>query len=90
MPHPVSGGAVPGRSWRLWPSVVVVSVVTDLVSPRTWLAYIHNVTGLVIGLVSTLATIVLIVGGICLVPLMLIGIPVLGFTMRLADWFARF
>ena len=47
-------------------------------------------TGLVIGLVSTLATIVLIVGGICLVPLMLIGIPILGFTMRCAGWFARF
>jgi signal transduction histidine kinase len=61
-----------------------------LVSPRTWLAYIHHMTGLVIGLASTVATIVLIAVGVCLLPLMLIGVPILGFAMRCAGWFAWF
>jgi signal transduction histidine kinase len=61
-----------------------------LVSPRTWLAYIHHMTGLVIGLVSTVAAIVLLAVGICTLPLALIGVPILGLTMRCAGWFARF
>jgi signal transduction histidine kinase len=67
-----------------------VSAFRDLVSPRTWLAYIHLVTGLVIGLVSTFAAIVLLAVGICTLPLALIGVPILGFTMRCAGWFAWF
>ena len=40
-------------SWRapaVWPSVDVVFVIRDLVSPRTWLAFSHNLVGLVIGM----------------------------------------
>ena len=47
-------------------------------------------TGLVIGLVSTVAAIVLLAVGICTLPLALIGVPILGLTMRCAGWFARF
>jgi len=67
-----------------------VSAIRDLVSPRTWLAYIHLITGLVIGLASTVAAIVLLAVGICTLPLALIGVPILGFTMRCAGWFAWF
>ena len=59
-------------------------------SPRTWLAYIHHLTGLVIGLVSCIAAITFLALGIGLLPLMLIGVPVLGLTMRGATGFARF
>jgi signal transduction histidine kinase len=61
-----------------------------LVSPRTWLAYIHHMTGLVIGLVSTVAAIVLLAVGVCTLPLALIGVPILGLAMRCAGWFAWF
>ena len=67
-----------------------MSAIRDLVSPRTWLAYIHLMTGLVIGLVSTVAAIVLLVVGVCTLPLALIGVPILGFTMRCAGWLAWF
>jgi signal transduction histidine kinase len=67
-----------------------VSAVRDLVSPRTWLAYIHHVTGLVIGMASCVLAITFLALGLGLLPLMLLGIPVLGLTMRGAAWFARF
>ena len=47
-------------------------------------------TGLVIGLASTVAAVVLLAVGIFTLPLALIGIPILGFTMRCAGWFAWF
>jgi signal transduction histidine kinase len=67
-----------------------VSVIRDLVSPRTWLAYIHNLTGLVAGLAAGIAVIVFMALGVVGIPLMLIGIPILGLTMRGATGFARF
>ena len=80
-------------SWRapaVWPSVDVVFVIRDLVSPRTWLAFSHNLVGLVIGMGTFIATITLLALGVVLLPLMLIGVPILGFTMRAAGWLARF
>ena len=59
-------------------------------SPRTWLAYIHHLTGLVVGLAAGVAVIVCLVLGVATIPLALIGIPILGLTMRGATGFARF
>jgi signal transduction histidine kinase len=61
-----------------------------LVSPRTWLAFTHHVTGLVIGLVTFTVAVTLLALGVGLIPLMLLGIPILGLTARGAGWFARF
>jgi signal transduction histidine kinase len=61
-----------------------------LLSPRTWLAYIHHLTGLVVGLAAAVAVIVFMALGVVGIPLMLIGIPILGLTMRGATAFARF
>jgi signal transduction histidine kinase len=67
-----------------------VSAVRDLVSPRTWLAYIHHVSGLFIGMVTFTSAVALLAFGACLLPLMLLGVPVLGLAARGAAWAARF
>ncbi len=59
-------------------------------SPRTWLAYIHHTAGLVIGLVAGVLAISFLALSVAGLPLMLIGIPILGLTMRGAGRFARF
>jgi signal transduction histidine kinase len=53
------------------------SVLGALVSPRTWLAVIHLLAGLVIGLVAFTVVVVGIALGIGLMPVFLVGIPVL-------------
>ncbi len=53
------------------------SVLGALVSPRTWLAVIHLLAGLVIGLVAFTVVVVGIALGIGLMPIFLVGIPVL-------------
>jgi signal transduction histidine kinase len=63
-------------------------LIRDLVSPRAWLATIHHLVGLLIGLP---ACIVLGLGfglGFGFTPLALVGLPLLGVTMRLAGWYA--
>ena len=65
-------------------------VIRDLVSPRTWLAFAHNLAGLAIGMVTCIAAITLLALGVALLPLMLIGVPILGLTMRAVGWLARF
>jgi len=63
-------------------------LVRDLVSPRTWLAMTSHLAGLFTGLV---AMVVLITGlslGFSLLVLALVGLPILGLTLRAADWFA--
>src|SRR5215472_18144244 len=55
----------------------LAAVLGALVSPRTWLAVIHLLAGLVIGIVSFTAVVLGISLGIGLMPLFLIGIPVL-------------
>jgi signal transduction histidine kinase len=67
----------------LWP------VLGALVSPRTWLAVIHLLAGLVIGFVAFLVVVVGISLGIGLIPLFLVGIPVLVGVIWLTGMGAR-
>jgi signal transduction histidine kinase len=64
-------------------------LLRDLVSARTWLAMTQHLAGLFIGLVA----IFIVTFGVCFgfgfAFLGLVGIPLLGVTMRLATWFAR-
>jgi signal transduction histidine kinase len=64
-------------------------LIRDLVSPRTWLAMIHHLAGMILGLVVFVVVLTGITLGVGLIPLGLVGLPVLGVTLRLADWFAR-
>jgi signal transduction histidine kinase len=62
-------------------------LVRDLVSPRTWLAMIHHLAGLFLGIA---AVVVLTTGlslGFGLLAVALVGLPVLGLTMRMAEGF---
>ena len=63
-------------------------LVRDLVSPRTWLAMTSHLAGFVLGIVAF----VMVVAGLCfgysLLVLALVGLPLLGLTLRLASWFA--
>ncbi len=64
-------------------------LLRDLVSARTWLAMTQHLAGLFIG---TAAIFVFTFGlgfGFGFIWLGLIGIPLLGVTLRLATWFAR-
>ena len=66
-----------------------LAVLGALVSPRTWLAVIHLLAGLVIGFVSFTAVVVGIGLGIGLMPLFLVGIPVLVAVIWMAGLGAR-
>jgi signal transduction histidine kinase len=64
-------------------------LLRDLVSARTWLAMTQHLAGLFIG---TAAIFVFTFGlgfGFGFIWLGLVGIPILGVTLRLATWFAR-
>ena len=64
-------------------------LLRDLVSPRTWLAMTSHLAGLFIGLRWSSVVFTFGLGlGFSLLVLALIGLPVLGLTLRLADWFA--
>ena len=63
-------------------------LVRDLVSPRTWLAMIHHLAGLFIGIVAVVVITVGLSVGFSLLVLALVGLPLLGMTLRFADWFA--
>jgi signal transduction histidine kinase len=63
-------------------------LLRDLVSARTWLALIHHLAGLFLGCAAIfVVTFGLGFGAGMLV--LLVGVPVLGLTLRLGDWFAR-
>jgi len=64
-------------------------LIRDLVSPRTWLAMVHHLVGLILGIAVFIFVIVGICLGFGLIPLALVGLPVLGVTLRFADAFAR-
>jgi signal transduction histidine kinase len=64
-------------------------LVRDLVSARTWLAMTQHLAGLFIGLVVILIFTLALGVDLPLVFVGLVGIPLLGVTLRLADWFAR-
>jgi signal transduction histidine kinase len=63
-------------------------LVRGLVSPRTWLAFTHQVAGLVLGLAAFMVTAVLLFFGVVTLPLALVGLPVLGILLRCADGLA--
>jgi signal transduction histidine kinase len=64
-------------------------LVRDLVSARTWLAMTQHLAGLFIGLVVISIVTTCLSLGFSLLFVALVGLPVLGITLRLADWFAR-
>ncbi len=64
-------------------------LLRDLVSARTWLAMTQHLAGLFIGTVAIFVFTFGLGFGFGFVFLGLIGIPILGVTLRLADWFAR-
>src|SRR5579863_7085064 len=72
-----------------WPSVTPMYLVRDLVSPRTWLAFIHHFIGVCVGALVVWIVLPGLVVGVLGLPVALIGMPVLGATLRFTDWFAR-
>src|SRR5207245_2393164 len=63
-------------------------LLRDLVSPRTWLAMTHHLAGLILGLAAFILFVVCYSLGFSLIVLALLGLPILGATLRLAEWFA--
>ena len=64
-------------------------LVRDLVSPRTWLAFIHHFIGVFVGAVVVWIVVPGLVIGALGLPVAMIGMPILGTTLRFTDWFAR-
>jgi signal transduction histidine kinase len=67
-------------------------LIRDLVAGRTWLALIHHIAGVIVGLAAFFAVVILLALSVGLLPLMLAGFPVFGFLLRLTDglaWFER-
>jgi signal transduction histidine kinase len=64
-------------------------VLRDIVSPATWLAVVHLLYGLIIGLVSCTVVLVGAGTGLGTAPAALVGIPALAVTLWLSRWFAR-
>jgi signal transduction histidine kinase len=64
-------------------------LVRDLVSPRTWLAFIHHLVGVVVGALAAWIVVPGLLAGAMGMPVAMIGMPILGTTLRFTDWFAR-
>src|SRR5579859_8132607 len=64
-------------------------LLRDLVSPRTWLAMVQHLTGFCVGVAGFVMAVTGFAVGVGLLPLALVGVPVLGVTLRVADGFAR-
>jgi len=64
-------------------------LVRDLVSARTWLAMTQHLAGLLIGFAVIFIFVFGLGFGVSLLFVALIGLPLLGVMLRLADWFAR-
>jgi len=86
---PPGTGAEVTADGRASPGGDLPSALVAVVSPQTWLAVIHVLAGLVIGLVSFTVVVVGISVGIGLVPLVLVGIPVLVAVVWVANLGAR-
>ncbi len=90
-----SDGAAAARSAR--PAIagsdrlrmLLLQATRPIVSARTWLALIHVLAGLVIGLVALVGLIIGLGTGIGLVPVFLAGIPILWTTVWLCALLAR-
>ncbi|MGD0701558.1 MAG: sensor domain-containing protein [Trebonia sp.] len=65
-------------------------LVRDLVSARTWLALIHHLAGLLVGFVVIFIVVFGLGFGIATAPLALVGLPLIGITLRFTDWLGRF
>jgi signal transduction histidine kinase len=63
-------------------------LVSDLVSPRTWLAMVSHLAGLFIGLAAFCIALTGFALGLMLIPVALVGLPVFGITLRFTEWFA--
>jgi signal transduction histidine kinase len=63
-------------------------LVRDLVSPRTWLAMTSHLAGFVMGLAIFVVIVTGLSLGFGLLVLALVGLPLLGLTLRLATYFA--
>ena len=63
-------------------------LLRDLVSPRAWLAMTSHLAGLFTGLLVMVVVVTGLSLGFSLLVLALAGLPLLGLTLRLADWFA--
>jgi signal transduction histidine kinase len=63
-------------------------LLLDLTSARTWLRLINQLVDLLFGWAAITAVFVLIAVGVALLPLGLVGLPVLGLGLRAADWYA--
>jgi signal transduction histidine kinase len=63
-------------------------LVRDLVSPRTWLAMTSHLAGFVMGLAVFVVIVTGLSLGFGLLVLALVGLPVLGLTLRAASYFA--
>jgi signal transduction histidine kinase len=63
-------------------------LLRDLVSARTWLAVTQHLTGLYVGTVAIFVFTFGLGFGFGFIWLGLVGIPILGVTLRLATWFA--
>ena len=63
-------------------------LLSDLVSARTWLALIHHLVGLFLGCAAIFVVTFGLGFGVGML-ILFVGLPILGLTLRLADWFAR-
>ena len=63
-------------------------LLSDLVSARTWLALIHHLVGLFLGCAVIFVVTFGLGFGVGML-ILFVGLPILGLTLRLADWFAR-
>ena len=63
-------------------------LLRDLVSPRTWLAMISHLAGLFMGLVVMVVVVTGLSLGFSLLVLALVGLPILGLTLRAATLYA--
>jgi hypothetical protein len=65
-----------------------VAVLHDLVSARTWLAFVHLISGFLVGLVTFTVLLTLLVTSVSLMPVFLAGIPMLAGTLWVSLWMA--
>jgi signal transduction histidine kinase len=63
-----------------------VSVLHALVSARTWLAFVHLIAGFGVGVVTFTVVLAGLVTGIALIPVFLVGVPVLAGTLWACLW----
>jgi signal transduction histidine kinase len=63
-------------------------VLREVVSARTWLAFVHLIAGFVVGLVTFTVLLTLLVTSVSLMPVFLAGIPMLAGTLWVSLWMA--